>query len=511
MKAEYGLVPHKRPHFHLKESALYFLISRRAYLNLEPDEEKVWTAIDGNKSVKEIEDEEPQAKEILTKFWKKEAIEYAPNSPPAGRRKILIVEPHMDDAILSLGATMWNLRNDYEFDVVSVTGRSNFTSYYRLERDYLDTDKVTRLRRDESELAMRVLGGTHRVLDQHDAPLRYQPDGWTLEWYRQHRRSISGYVNHSITSAELESWVASVSPILQDSTAEEIWIPIGIGSSADHEATRNACMLAATRNRDHFKDQKFLFYHEVPYAMNFPWHIREHHQHYREIGVGLTREDISIDDALKMKQRLVSIFASQFKMSYIGPKVEATAKQLAPRGKELGEPLLYLDKLPNRFEPDSFFSGRRFVEKTLKRLPSWLKAVRKAKKLTLVCPGGFGRWQEDIEPLISIMPDLRIEVHLSADALAETERFKSDLIELKPVPPSPRAWVTRLISLVRKQPRPIAILTGRQLEMASPALRLLFFLSKPLITAKPAHLARALAQSETSRENSRNSQPQSIN
>lgn len=57
---------------------------------------------------------------------------------------------------------MWAMRDEAKFTLVSVAARSNFTSYYFLDREYFDADAITELRRQESALVMRLLGGRTR-------------------------------------------------------------------------------------------------------------------------------------------------------------------------------------------------------------------------------------------------------------------------------------------------------------------------------------------------------------
>ena len=99
---------------------------------------------------------------------------------PSGARSIFTpscsrtsAEPHSDDAVLSIGGTLWARRHECEFVVATVCSRSNFTSYYMLGRDYFDVDAISSLRAAEAELFVRLIGGQYRALGRSDAPLRY--------------------------------------------------------------------------------------------------------------------------------------------------------------------------------------------------------------------------------------------------------------------------------------------------------------------------------------------------
>ena len=156
----------RRPHFHLDRGSLTFLISRRSYASLSGEEQAIWKEIDGTMSVGQLRERFGKGVEgILQHFVDLGVCEVLPSSFPADRRRVVIVEPHMDDAALSLGGIMWMRRNQCEFVVVTVAGISNFTTYYLLDREYFDVNNVSALRRAESELFLRHLGGRHIALD----------------------------------------------------------------------------------------------------------------------------------------------------------------------------------------------------------------------------------------------------------------------------------------------------------------------------------------------------------
>ena len=57
--------------------------------------------------------------------------------------RYLIVEPHMDDAVLSLGKAMGKRRHEAEMTVLTVSSISNYTSYHKLFRGLFDIDQFT--------------------------------------------------------------------------------------------------------------------------------------------------------------------------------------------------------------------------------------------------------------------------------------------------------------------------------------------------------------------------------
>jgi len=488
------LVPVKRPHFHLDENDLYFLISRRPHCKLTDKELLLWHDIDGERNIASLKRAHSNAAKLLATFWEKQIIELAEPYPLERRRKILVIEPHMDDAILSIGGIMWQRRHECKFEVVSVTGISNFTSYHKIDRDYFDTETVTQLRRQESNLALRLVGGTHRVLDQLDAPLRYQRNGWSVNWYKQHRRSISAFVNHSIPAEQLESWRNSVTPVLLETDAEEIWMPLGIGSSADHEATRNACLTALIQNPEITVSKTIRYYYEVPYAINFKPHIAELLEAHRKSGSRFEKQINNISEALPMKQRLISIFASQFKMNYMAPKVEATAAFLATSEMKYGEPLLKIINFPKPFHAQEFSFGHNHIKALNKKIPNWYARNQNARHLALLCPGGFGYWAHDIKPILKAFSNTKLKVYLPDDGTATTNRFTDPRIKVIQIPPHNMVWLKILITTCFSLSQPAVLFTGRQLYRRAPWIRIALCLSQSLVLAKPEYFSHALKQ-----------------
>ena len=88
-----------RPHFRQRQSDLYFFLSDRVYHSLSPGEARTWQELQrGPRALKDLGDE--AAVESLAKS---KAVEVIEPTTKANRRRILVVEPHSDDAALSIG------------------------------------------------------------------------------------------------------------------------------------------------------------------------------------------------------------------------------------------------------------------------------------------------------------------------------------------------------------------------------------------------------------------------
>lgn len=486
------LVPLRRPHFHLQGRQLFFLVSKRPHTEFDAVDAALWGRLDGQTPISRLREQIPDALERIQKFWDRGIVEAAQARFPAERKRVLVVEPHMDDAILSVGGVMWQQREACEFTVLSVVGVSNFTSYHRLDREYFDVATVSRLRRDESETIMRLLGGHHRVLDQHDAPLRYQPGLWTRPWYVKHRRSISAFINHSSPDAEVESLVARLIPVLAATDAQEIWIPLGVGTSADHEMTRNACLWALQRLPEPTRRAELFFYQDVPYAKQFPWHTAQILDAAAAAGGVVEPVCVDIGEAMPAKLRLLSVFGSQFKPSYMDPKVIATAHQAMSSDTRQGELIFRIKRLPGPTGQLPYYSGRGPIEELLPRLASWYPRHRAAERIRILCPMGVGRWQQDLSCLLEAFPATIFEVHLTRDAVEETTRLVSPRIDVRPVEGLKLAWILRILRVLFSRPRPLIVLTSAKLRKITPLVRAACFLAGVLPATNFDHLVQAL-------------------
>ena len=106
------------------------------------------------------------------------------------------------------------------------------------------------------------------------------------------------------------------------------------------------------------------------------------------------------------------------------------------------------------------YSGRDEVKRLAARLGVWARRHRGARRITLLCPMGVGRWKEFMESLLERFPDARIDIHLTADGMDETRRFQSPRIRIHPVEPRGAAWLRRILRVMLSTPRPLVVFTG---------------------------------------------------
>lgn len=170
---------------------------------------------------------------------------------------LVILSPHLDDAVLSLGGLIGRqVAAGRDVEIVSC-----FTAGPPLEtisperRVFGDYS----MRRAEDERALRVLGARHRWLDLHERIWRDPPLPRTRSSFPTHVFRTPPRMDDF---SELKSIRAAIAQIL-DAGASEILAPLAIGNHVDHVEVALAA-LRETLGRGAFDRIRF---YEDPYAL----------------------------------------------------------------------------------------------------------------------------------------------------------------------------------------------------------------------------------------------------
>ena len=176
-----------RPHFRREGNQLFFFLSKRVFRSLTPAELSVWDQLQSG-PIRWKEAADVPAAQSLVDAGIAEIIEPITER---NRRPILVIEPHCDDAALSIGATMWKMRHEVEFHLLTMASRSNYTTAFHLYRDYFDRAEITAMRTAEGELFARHLGGHYHCADLAEATLRYANSNWDLDFFNAHEVPVA--------------------------------------------------------------------------------------------------------------------------------------------------------------------------------------------------------------------------------------------------------------------------------------------------------------------------------
>ncbi|MCA1791669.1 MAG: hypothetical protein LC667_18000 [Thioalkalivibrio sp.] len=417
---------------------------------------------------------------------------------PDSRTRVLIFEAHMDDAVLSVGGTMLASRTAREFEVATVCGRSNFTSAWLTGHDLFDEDEVTRLRAHESSLAMRVVLGRHCSLGIREAPRRADLGAWTREWYRAHRKLVDEQIGHAPSPVDVRDFAEALEARWRIAEPDEVWLPLGIGSHTDHETLRSAWLRVLACHPELYATTRVCLYRDVPYLLDFSAHERAILTELERCGLRLTPRTVELTGLLGAKIDLASVYASQFKPHFIGPRIVRAAWTPVP-----GEPPPVTPR-ETRFEvaglapapdPVSLYSGGPAVRARIQAVSTWIGASRGARRIRLVSADPLPRIEEDLALLLEVLDPDMLEVHVRADHLPGGITGHDERIRFRPVLTGRRGWLRRLARLAFAQRVPTAVVTGRGLWRYRAGLRFLGTGSRVVVTSTLSELVVAVTHS----------------
>ena len=218
----------RRPHFRLVGNEMFFLISKRPCANLSLPETQLWNALETDRDVASLREIcGDHVTSAIRHLVKERVCDILSPDRSRSRRLVLVIEPHCDDAVLSLGGTLWARRAACEFTIATLASRSNFTSYFCSDRNFFEADTVSALRAAEGALAARLLGGRYLALGLEEATLRYSDGDWSVDWFKRHGVAVRASIGRQYREDELRRWTERVRQCLSTNNFEEVWIPIG--------------------------------------------------------------------------------------------------------------------------------------------------------------------------------------------------------------------------------------------------------------------------------------------
>jgi LmbE family N-acetylglucosaminyl deacetylase len=397
---------------------------------------------------------------------------------PAQRRRVLIIEPHADDAMLSVGGTMWLRRHECAFVIATMASRSNHTRYRDLGEHH-DIQAVTAMRRAESERVAAALGGSHICVGMTDAALRYRDTEWTPEFYERHRMSISASLPRAADAAELQRWIEAVQRLVREQQPAEIWFPLG-GPHADHMLTADACLAVFAADRSLVRDRVLRIYQEVPYTVRYPRHISSVLAALTRCGALLEKEVISIEAVRADKRRLLSLYASQ------------ETEQFFSAGGELPETLWRVRDLPHTVRVGIAAQAVGAPVPAVRSLAAWVARNQDAPLIRVLLTTPTGRWRSDLELLCRAFPDARFEVWTPRIAEAEVTEVASERVHVRIVEGGAAAWLLESLRVCLSRPAPTLLHASVERLRGARLLSSLWLGNDTVVVSSMDHLAAAL-------------------
>ncbi|WP_188466004.1 PIG-L family deacetylase [Marivirga lumbricoides] len=165
------------------------------------------------------------------------------------KNKYLIISPHLDDAVLSCGASM----AQWKEEGAEVLVASIFSSCAEYNEKM---NAVYQNRRKQDIEALSFLGVKAIHLDFTDAPFR-----------NGNYHSFSTILfNHNAEDKELEKSIAlAISKLLHEIKPNQVCFPLGVGGHIDHHLVHKSSY------HTDFEALKIQFYEELPYALVPGW------------------------------------------------------------------------------------------------------------------------------------------------------------------------------------------------------------------------------------------------
>jgi LmbE family N-acetylglucosaminyl deacetylase len=489
LRSDYILV--RRPHFQLQGDALFEPGSKNPRRKLSAAETRFWDLMRRRVSVKEVREARGEcADAMIREFVGSEFCEVVEPVFPGDRRRVLVIEPHADDAALSLGGTMWLRRLECTFVVATMASRSNHVRYRDLGCDYFDINEVTELRRRESELFAGMVGGVHVSVGMSDAVLRYRDAHWTAEFFRRHQMSIQVATSRIADDRERRRWTDAVRRLLTEQPSAEVWFPLG-GPHADHMLTADACFAAFLEDPSLVRGRILRVYQEFPYAARFPRHMTDALNALKNAGAVLEENPVPIDNAGEQKLRLASVYDSQeIEEMRADTQASALGHGLTAGPAEL---LWTLKSLPERIDPAGIVSGAMAGHNQAVAVQMWLSRNKQKERLRVLLPMPTGRWAADLEALCAAFPHAKFEVYVAPAAEAEVVDAPSDRVEVRKVASGALSWIllSCRLSLEMRAP-PTLFHAGARRERQARLLAKLWPRSDTLIVASMDALVSAL-------------------
>ena len=219
--------------------------------------------------------------------------------------EILILSPHLDDAVLSCfdHITAWKKNNENVF-IVSIFTRFGINNTHlsirkRLkETGFSSCKEQERTRKKEDVRAMNAIGASWEHLNYTDAG------------YRMSGRKVIYLNSNSLFSGKISPYdhklIKSIEPRLNKlKKVDKILIPLGVGRNIDHVIVKKIAEKL-------FKPKQIIYYLDYPYALSISnWSVSN------LLKLFLKRK--SLRKTTERKRKVMRLYSSQYKLYFRKP------------------------------------------------------------------------------------------------------------------------------------------------------------------------------------------------
>jgi LmbE family N-acetylglucosaminyl deacetylase len=420
-----------RPHYHLRGHDLFFLASQRPLKRFCSHEKLFFEQLKNTPTGLPYCEIAAKNHSTLAAWVDEGWADILTPWPQTTQHHLVVIEPHMDDAALSVGGQLLRRKGSCHITILCVFGVSNYTSYMESKRAFLDADAITQLRFEESMLAAAKLGAQFVSLGLTDAPLRMQtaPE-WSQTFLADDIRASHGFISNHPVPHVVKHIAQVLAQSLKGLNPDEVWIPMGLGNHVDHRTTRAACLHMLSDMQGLKSTLKCRLYEDLPYSR--PAHALQIVNAFEAVGSPLRVIAEDISDLMTLKIETVGVFASQFKLPMMAPRLQQAAFEVAQHAgfASAGERSYCLPidfRIPDELE----LSVNRDNALHFKAAShAFLLALQPHQSLTvLVLPSGIaGAVPEFTQALNTLFPFKKIRVNLIFEKPQEKKASKTLLV-----------------------------------------------------------------------------------
>lgn len=317
-----------RPHYHVRGHDLFFLASQRPLKRFCVQEKLFFEQLKNTPTGLPFWEIAAKNHSTLAAWLDEGWADILTPWSPTAQHHLVVIEPHMDDAALSVGGQLLRRKGNCHITIICVFGVSNYTSYMESKHAYLDADAITQLRFEESTLAAAKLGAHFLSLGLTDAPLRMQASAeWSKTYLADDIRASHGFISTHPVPHVVKHVAQVLAQSLQGLNPDEVWIPMGLGNHVDHRTTRAACLQMLSQTQGLKSTLKCRLYEDLPYSR--PAHALQMVNAFEAVGSPLRVISEDISDLMTLKIQTVGVFASQFKLPMMAPRLQQAAFEVA--------------------------------------------------------------------------------------------------------------------------------------------------------------------------------------
>ncbi len=261
----------------------------------------------------------------------------------------------------------------------------------------------------------------------------------------------------------------------------------------------NSCINAIFLTPENFRDRIIKFYQDVPYAARFPEFTPNMLLAIEQAGFELELEENPIDEVLPKKLRLISLYASQFKLHALREDIERSAKRSHSDASQV-ERFWTARQLPAAPIPNSIVPTSHVLVNHLKLAVGWIIRNKQAPIIRIILLVPTGQWQSDIALFCDFFPRAQFELYVGPDAEAEISRFPCERVTVYSVNKGSKHWVALGVRLALRRGAPTLFNPGARYKEAA-WLAKLWLKSDTLILRSMNELSRAFRVVEDTTRN----------